>query len=453
MDVGFILILSVLFVGGVIATVGDRLGTRVGKARLSLFKLRPRRTATLVTIMTGIVIAASTLGILFAASESLREGVFELEKILRNLRRTRGELQQARDQKAQIETELSKARSDRTAAEKELASTNQSLKTALTERSRAQAETSRTQTQLQRTQTQLQRTQAQLSVVSQQISKLRQEANQLEIERNRVIVERDQSVAQRDRATAQRDQVIAQLQQLEAQQGFLEREVLKLERERQGLRQGNVAIQRGQVLATAVLRIVAPSAATQAVDQLLREANRAAIQMSRPGADGQIIQITRADVEKLINKIDDGQDYVVRIFSAANYLIGETPIQVFADAIRNQVVFPAGEVVATSSLDPSTMTGEQIQQRINLLIAAANFRARSLGMLSDSVQIGRIQNLISFIEQLKQYNQTVELRAIAAEVTYTSGPLKLEFIAAQNGQILFGTANGQSTNQQSTVEQ
>jgi uncharacterized protein (DUF3084 family) len=448
MDVGFILILSILVGGGVIATVGDRLGTRVGKARLSLFKLRPRRTATLVTIMTGIVIAASTLGILFAASESLREGVFELEKILRNLRRTRGELQQAREQKAQIETELTKARSDRTAAQKELVSTNQSLQVALTERSRAQAETSRTQTQLQRTQTQLQRTQAQLSAVSQQISKLRQEANQLETERDQVIVERDRSVVDRDRATAQRDQVIAQLRQLEAQQAFLTREVLKLERERQGLRQGNVAIQRGQVLATVVLRIVEPSATTQAVDQLLREANRAAIQLSRPGAEGQIIQITRADVEKLINKIDDGQDYVVQVFAAANYLIGETPIQVFADAIRNQVVFPAGEVVATTSLDPSTMTGEQIQQRINLLIAAANFRARSLGILSDSVQIGRIQNLISFIEQLRQYNETVELRAIAAEATYTAGPLKLEFVAGQNGRVLLRTTEEPSSMEQ-----
>jgi uncharacterized protein (DUF3084 family) len=452
MDVGFILILSVLVVGGVIATVGDRLGTRVGKARLSLFKLRPRRTATLVTIMTGIVIAASTLGILFAASESLREGVFELEKILRNLRRTRGELQQARDQKAQIERELTTARAERTATQKELANTqkelantNQSLKASVAERARAQAETSRIQAQLQRTQ-------AQLAGVSEQILKLRQESNQLERERNQVIAEREQTIAQRNQATRQRDQVMAQLKQLEAQQDFLTREVLKLERERLGLRQGNVAIQRGQVLASAVLRIVEPSASSRAIDQLLREANRAAIELSRPGSKEQIIQITRSDVEQLINKIDDGKDYVVRIFSAANYLIGESPIQVFADAIPNQVIFSSGDVIAASSLDPSSMSREQIQQRINLLISAATFRARSLGMLSDSVQIGRIQNLITFIEQIKEYNQSLQLRAIAAEATYTSGPLKLEFAAVQNGQILFRTT-GQESGEQSNSEQ
>ena len=41
MTTGYILILATLLLGGVIATVGDRLGTKVGKARLSLFNLRP----------------------------------------------------------------------------------------------------------------------------------------------------------------------------------------------------------------------------------------------------------------------------------------------------------------------------------------------------------------------------------------------------------------------------
>ncbi|NJR66418.1 MAG: DUF3084 domain-containing protein [Leptolyngbyaceae cyanobacterium CRU_2_3] len=81
MTTGLVLILAVLVLGGVIATVGDRLGTKVGKARLTLFNLRPRKTATLITILTGGIISASTLGILFAVSDQLRTGVFELKKI------------------------------------------------------------------------------------------------------------------------------------------------------------------------------------------------------------------------------------------------------------------------------------------------------------------------------------------------------------------------------------
>lgn len=93
MTTGYILILAILIVGGVIATVGDRIGTRVGKARLSLFKLRPKNTAVLVTILTGTLISASTLAILFAADDGLRKGVFELEDIQKDLRRRREQLE------------------------------------------------------------------------------------------------------------------------------------------------------------------------------------------------------------------------------------------------------------------------------------------------------------------------------------------------------------------------
>ena len=58
MTSGYILIVAILLLGGVIATLGDRIGTKVGKARLSLFNLRPRKTATLVTVITGSLISA-----------------------------------------------------------------------------------------------------------------------------------------------------------------------------------------------------------------------------------------------------------------------------------------------------------------------------------------------------------------------------------------------------------
>jgi len=42
---GVTLILVLAVVGGVIAVIGDRLGTRIGKKKLTLFGLRPRHTA------------------------------------------------------------------------------------------------------------------------------------------------------------------------------------------------------------------------------------------------------------------------------------------------------------------------------------------------------------------------------------------------------------------------
>jgi uncharacterized protein (DUF3084 family) len=427
MSTGYILILAVLVLGGVIATIGDRIGTRVGKARLSLFNLRPRKTATLVTILTGTVVAASTLGILFAASEYLRTGVFELDNIQKQLRRSRTQLQQTTDQKKQVENELTKAQSDRKSVQRQLSrtkrqltETDRSLRSAIEGQTRAQAAKARTAAELNRIQNQ----------VRARINELNAEIKQLQAEKNQLNAQKDQEIKAKE----------AQLKQLEAQQDYLAREVQKLELEAQGLRLGNVAVLRGQVLATAVVRVANSAGAQQAIDQLLSEANRTANRLIRPGTNGQILQITKAEVEQLVDRINDGQDYVVRVFSAANYLLGEkTPVQVFTDAVRNQVVFLAGDVVAATSLDPSKMSDDQIQERINLLIAAANFRARSLGILNDSVSIGRVQDLIAFIDQLKQYNQMVELKAVAADVTSNAGPLKIELVAAQNGTILFRT--------------
>ena len=50
------LIVVLVLTGGVIAFIGDRLGSKVGKKKLSLFGLRPRHTSILVTIITGILI-------------------------------------------------------------------------------------------------------------------------------------------------------------------------------------------------------------------------------------------------------------------------------------------------------------------------------------------------------------------------------------------------------------
>ena len=108
----YILIVAMIVLGGVLATLGDRLGTKVGKARLSLFNLRPRNTATVVTIITGSLISTMTLGILLATSGTLRQGLLELENITARLRTAKGDIQSLNTQKSQIEKELAKTRSE-----------------------------------------------------------------------------------------------------------------------------------------------------------------------------------------------------------------------------------------------------------------------------------------------------------------------------------------------------
>ena len=74
-------ILLVLILGGILSTLGDRLGTRVGKARLSIFKLRPKSTAVLITVFTGSIISAISFATMVVFDRDLRVGLFQLDDI------------------------------------------------------------------------------------------------------------------------------------------------------------------------------------------------------------------------------------------------------------------------------------------------------------------------------------------------------------------------------------
>lgn len=537
MTSAYILILAILVLGGLLATLGDRLGTKVGKARLSLFKLRPKQTATVVTIITGTIISASTLGILFATSKSLRVGIFQLDEKLKELRQARQELTEVTLQKTEVEQQLAKAEKEQTAAQKKLDAINQYLQQAISRQAetaaklnQAESKLSQVETEFQRAKTQLgliesqyQRAQSQLATFSEQAQNLRREIQKLQKEQQELlrqkeevqlqIAQRDQEIAQReaeiakrdreiiqqqlqigaqereikakqsqiDEQTAQikakqsqieqqtaeidqqkqqltdqqqeierrqaeiaqRDQVIAErenrLKQLERQQAFLEKDIQNLEQNFQFLREGNFAILRNQVLASGVVRVLQPLGARQAAEELLREANLAAIQRIRPGTNAvreQVVQITATEFERLVEQISSGEPYVVRILSSANYLVGEKIVQVFADAALNKIVFYQGEILAGTSVSPATMTDAELRERIDLLLASASFRARRAGILSEPIQIaeGRL-TLLEFIEKLKQYNEEVIVQAIVSDITYTSGPLKINLVVVKNGEI------------------
>ncbi len=458
MTTGLVLVAAVLVLGGVIAIVGDRLGMRVGKARLTLFNLRPRQTATLITILTGVIISASTFALLFAVSDQLRTGVFELENIQSDLRNTRSDLDEATAEKERIEGRLKTARRQQNAAQRQLEQINQSLEDAVKQQSQTQAQLKTTQQRLNESQTKFQQAQQLLSTVSQQATVLRTEIQQLQSDRQELIRQRDtvrEQIAQRDQEIAERDREIVnrttKLKDLESQITFLAQQKDSLEREFEDLRRGNVTLFRNQTLAWGIVRVDVPSAAPKAVIQLLQRANQLVSQIIQPGTvkvDRQVIRISSADVEQLANQISNGQDYVVRVTSGGNYVVGEpcvlageACIDVIATAAPNQVVFRQGEVVATTTVNPSSMTGQKLTERIFLLIAAAQFRCRQAGILDDTVRIAdnRRETIVNFIEQIQHNPESLEIQVIAAEDAYTAGA-HLEMVAIQDGKAVFSTA-------------
>ena len=116
----WILIVFLILLGGLIAPFGDLLGTRIGKARFSILKLRPKKTATIVTIITGGFISSISIGLLLLVSEEFRQRLFVdipfLQKTLDESKKALLPLQEERkkleEKIAYKEKELRKLKSD-----------------------------------------------------------------------------------------------------------------------------------------------------------------------------------------------------------------------------------------------------------------------------------------------------------------------------------------------------
>jgi len=118
--VAWILIVFLVLLGGLIAPFGDILGSKIGKARFSILKLRPKKTATIVTIITGGFISAISIGLLILVSEEFRQRLFVdipfLQKTLDESKKALIPLQEERkklDEKIKNkEKELNKLKAD-----------------------------------------------------------------------------------------------------------------------------------------------------------------------------------------------------------------------------------------------------------------------------------------------------------------------------------------------------
>ena len=103
---GLIFIIFLLMLGGLIATLGDVLGSKIGKARFSIFKLRPKKTAILITIFTGSLISASSLSLMILVNRQLRVGLFRLGDLQKKLQESKQVLMPLKEEREKLENKI-----------------------------------------------------------------------------------------------------------------------------------------------------------------------------------------------------------------------------------------------------------------------------------------------------------------------------------------------------------
>ena len=384
---GWILILALLILGGVLSTLGDRLGSKVGKARLSLFRLRPKKTAVVITVLTGSLISAISLGLMLLVSDRLRTGLFELDQIEQRLRDSRDALASSR---------------------KDLAQSRSALRSAEEERSAAQS---------------------QLKVVDQQASRLQKELAPLMEQRRQLEVERDRlsrDIAAKD-SDLQRNR--AELAKLNIKIKTSSQELERLERNLIALRQGDVVISSGQPLEVAKVRIENASQAREVIHALLQRTNLNVYQRVLPGEtpNRQILLVPRSDISKLETTLSKRGEWVVSLISAANVLKGERQVVAFPDVRPNKRVVRSGEQLATTVLEADERSQDQVRSRLNLLLAAAFTRAQRQGALANGLQFDptRVSQLAEALVN-RPPGETAKLEAVSRANSDLADPIAVD---------------------------
>ncbi len=380
---GWLLILALLVLGGVLSTLGDRLGSRVGKARLSLFNLRPRRTAVVITVLTGSLISALSLGLMLLVSRQLRIGLFELDELQAKLQTSRDALKTSRLAQSNAERDLQQAKLDSVQVQNELK--------------------------------QVQKRAAELR---KELAPLQKQRQQLEAEKARL----SRDISKKD-ADIRRTEV--ELVNVRSRINKAEKELKQLETDLIALRRGDVVLSSGQQLVAATLRLDNPSQARDVINRLLQEANQEAFRRVRPGeeANRQILLVPRSDIKRIEQIIRKPGTWVVNVRSAANVLRGENVVYSFPDVRPNITVVRKGEVLARTTLDQNEQSAETIRNRLNLLLASTLAEVKRRGSLSSGLQIdgGKMNQLGKAL--LNRPKGQVELEAIALRNSDTADPV------------------------------
>ncbi|NLI95539.1 MAG: DUF3084 domain-containing protein, partial [Synergistaceae bacterium] len=105
-ELNWMLILSLIGASAIVAYVGDVVGMRIGKKRISLFGLRPRYTSSFITVLTGILITIVTLWLVSMTSETVRTALFSMKFVQRQITQLTSQLQESRQEMQEMEFKL-----------------------------------------------------------------------------------------------------------------------------------------------------------------------------------------------------------------------------------------------------------------------------------------------------------------------------------------------------------
>lgn len=392
---GIMLIVVLVLTGGVIAFIGDRLGSKVGKKKLSLFGLRPRHTSILVTIITGILITTVTFGILAIASKDVRTALFGMNKLKEELNEKQSMLEEASGALVNVKNDLNTTKEEYAKSKKDL-----------------------------------EETQEDLEIAQQAAELLRQEQVALQ-NRNQELWSDNQTLIEHNQSLAENNQfLLANNESLKADNLELEKTNNDLQEGIENIRERPIIYRVGELLASGVIKNTDdPVKIQNDLNQIIALANSKII--DRLGTEGSKdgVWIYPIEYQKAMDRLKQAKgDTVIRLIVAANLVKGD-PVLTELEMHPNRVVYQENEFVYQKIYNVP-IDGSNSEMLISDFLRNVNMTAINNGILPNPLTgtVGVINgNQIYAIEKALAENRgkDVLISAFAASDTEVLGPLRL----------------------------
>ena len=404
---GIYLILVMIVTGGAIAFIGDKLGTKIGKKRLSILGLRPRHTSMIVTVVTGCLITGLSIGFMALISENVRTALFGMEELHQTMDLTLKELDEATENLSIAQSEFEKANANLRESKEEIIA----LKG---EQEELRAESDRLKEGNER----LEATNSELSAQNENLSSTNAtlEADNKKLGEFNVTL------------TADNEKLSSDNEKLNSDNSELEERNKRLREGIIAIREGDITLRAGEVLASGIIRGgQTAEEISNAINALAEQATQLLIQRFG-GDDDNSVWIYQPELQRVIAEIESGgRDMVLRISAAGNLVRGE-PVRSRLEIYPNNLVFKKGEVILSREYE---LSGEENQPELILrdFLTEINQIAVEKGSLADPLtgSVGSMDGtqLYEIIDSLMTAKGKVLLTAKARDETTSIGPLRL----------------------------